>query len=49
MKEILLVLLVLTVEGFGVERDDRNLVLTVGAVAVGREGVDGDLVFGVRM
>jgi len=49
VKEILLVLLVLTVEGFGVERDDQDLTPTVEAVAVGREGVDGDLVFGLRM
>ena len=49
VEAILTMLLVLAIEGLGVERDDRNLVLTVGAVAVGREGVDGDLVFGVRM
>jgi hypothetical protein len=49
VKAILPMLLVLAVEGLGVEQDDRDLAPTVGAVAVGQEGVDGGLVFGLRM
>jgi hypothetical protein len=43
-----LMLVVLTVEGLRVQRDDRDLALAVGAIAVGREGEDIDLVFGLR-
>ena len=41
-------LVVLAVEGLGVQRDDQDLVLAVGAIVVGREGEDIDLVFGLR-
>ena len=37
-------LVVLAAEGLGVQRDVRDLAPTVGAVAVGREGEDDDLV-----
>ena len=41
-------LVVLTVEGLGVQRDDRDLALAVRTVAVGQEGEDSDLIFGLR-
>jgi hypothetical protein len=40
-------LVVLTVEGLGVQRDDRDLGPAIGAVAVGREGEDRNLIFGL--
>ena len=42
-------LIIFAVEGLRVEQDDRDLAPTVGAIAVEREGEDGDLVFGLRM
>ena len=42
-------LIILAVEGLGTHRDDRDLAPTVGSIAVGREGEDGDLIFGLRM
>ena len=42
-------LIILAVKGLGVERNDGYLAPTVGAVAVGREGEDSNLVFGLRM
>ena len=42
-------LIIFAVEGLRVEQDDRDLAPTVGAIAVGREGEDGDLVFSLRM
>ena len=37
-------LIVLAAKGLGVERDNGDLMPTVGAVAVGQEGEDDDLV-----
>ena len=42
-------LIILAVKGLRVERNDGYLAPTVGAVAVGREGEDSNLVFGLRM
>ena len=41
-------LVVLAVEGLRVQRDDRDLVPAIGAVAVGRKGEDSNLIFGLR-
>ena len=41
-------LVVLVVEGLRVQRDDRDLVPAIGAVAVGRKGEDSNLIFGLR-
>ena len=41
-------LVVLTIEGLAVQRDDRDLALAVGTIAVGREGEDCDMIFGLR-
>jgi hypothetical protein len=40
-------LVVLAVEGLGVQQDDRDLAPAVRVVAVGREGEDCDLIFGL--
>ena len=42
-------LIILAVEGLGVQRDDRDLALAIRAVVVGREGKDGDLIFILKM
>ena len=42
-------LVVLAVEGLGVQRYNRDLAPAVGAVAVGREGEYSDLIFGLKM
>ena len=42
-------LVILTIEGLGVQLDDRDLAPTVGAIAVGWEGEDSNLIFGLRM
>ena len=44
-KAIYSMLIVLAVEGLAVERDDGDLSPTARAVAVGREGEDGNLIF----
>ena len=44
-----LLLVVLAAKGLGVQRDDRDLVPAIGAVAVGRKGEDSNLIFGLRM
>ena len=49
VKAICPLLVVLAAEGLGVQRDVRDLAPTVGAVAVGREGEDNDLIYGLRM
>ena len=41
-------LIVFTGEGLGVQRDDQDLAPAVRAVAVGQEGEDSDLIFGLR-
>jgi len=38
VKVIYLLLVILAIEGLGVQRDDRDLAPTVGAVAIGQEG-----------
>jgi hypothetical protein len=42
-------LIVLAVERLKVERNDGDLAPTIGVVAVGWEGEDNDLIFGLRM
>jgi len=42
-------LVILTIEGLGVQLDDRDLASAVGVVAVGRGGEDGVLIFSLRM
>ena len=42
-------LVVLAVEGLGVQRDDQDLAPAVRAVAVGQEGEDGDLIIGLKV
>ena len=49
VKAIRPLLVFLAVEGLGVQRDDRDLAPAVGAVAVGREGEDSNLIFGLRV
>ena len=42
-------LVVLAIEGLGVQQDDRDLAPAVGVVAVVQEGEDSDIIFGLRM
>jgi hypothetical protein len=49
VKAFCLLLVVLTVEGLEVQRDDRDLASAVGVVAVGREGENNNLILGLRM
>ena len=48
VKTLCPLLVVLAAEGLGVQRDDRDLALAVRVVAVGREGEDCDMIFGLR-
>jgi hypothetical protein len=38
VEAICTLLIILAIEGLGIQRDDRDLAPTVGAIAVGREG-----------
>ena len=49
VKAICPLLVILAVEGLRVQRDNQDLAPAVEAVAVGREGEDNDLIFGLRM
>ena len=49
VKTLRLLLVILAGDGLKVQRDDRNLTSAVGAVAVGREGEDINLIFGLRV